>query len=393
MRETQLLHMPQKSILFCIALQSICASGAFSAEVITPSSALETLEHLVSVTDGHQTANLIQSIPSPSLEDKGVTNELSVLFLKELGNPPTKEEERKIRKMLKTLNKTKVGMEICKSFGVDGCTWDNLAAAKIELTTRDLGYHLPEPLESILSLALGSSDPIAATPKPSLINGRTILCLDKTLIAKEDIGYIAPLFFHELSHVSDNRNLGESDNSVTKAATEYKAVALHMMLYDELLRTQKIKSDHSVGIEFILSVYRWKNGGPKPNMDFSVVIAGKRYTAAEVIGLNLKEGDSGLQSIWKLTKFFYNIPNGTIQETDLKYLHGVRASVKEIEPKYLGWFPSNQPTVPLPNTQPQQLPHNNNNNNGNSNSGGGNNNQPNTPNPQFPSGTWPTAGQ
>ena len=176
------------------------------------------------------------------------------------------------------------------------------------------------------------------------------------MIAKEDPAYISTFFFHELSHVTDNRELGEWNTSVTKLATEYKAVAVQMMVYDELLRTGKIKSDHSIGIEFLLSVYRWKNGGPKPNMDFSTVINGKRYSAAEIIALSVGQGDTGLQSVWNLTKLFYNLSEGTIQEKDLRYLQSIRGFMKDMEPKYQAWFPSKPPVVP-PTPQPQPSPH------------------------------------
>lgn len=121
------------------------------------SSAIDTLEQLAADTGIQQPiqASLV-STPEP-LGDKGVTNDLSLLILKELGNPPSKDEEDKIRQVLTTLNSTKVGRELCKSFGSDGCTWDNLKSAKVEITTRDLKYHLPEPLESLLSLGFASN--------------------------------------------------------------------------------------------------------------------------------------------------------------------------------------------------------------------------------------------
>lgn len=345
-------------------------SSACSQPSNQSSSALVTLSAIAAVGDGFDNGSMLPElsrkialsdsiipVPVPTADEKGVTNDMSVYFQKELGNPPSKEEEAKIEQVLSTLNNTKVGPEICKSFGPAGCTWENLKSASVEITTRDLKYHLPEPLESILSIGFASADPIAATPKPSKVNGRTILCLDKELVAKYPPAYIATFFLHELSHVSDNRKLGEWSSDVTDLATEYKAVAIQMMIYDEYLRTGKIKVNTADGVQFLLSVYRWKNGGPKPNMDFSAVINGKKYSAAEILGLYVGQGDTGLQSVWNLAKFFYNTSGGTIQEKDLKYLQGVRGFMKELEPKYQAWFPSKPPVVPpVPQPQPQPNP-------------------------------------
>jgi len=299
--------------------------------------------------------NLFIPVSAPSIvrpdyaAEKGVTNELTALYLKELGNPPSREETRKIKQVLKVLNNSKIGKEICKPFGKTGCTWEDLRSAGIEITTRDLKYHLPEPLESILSLRYASDDPIAAAPKPSSVNGRTIVCLDQELVSKNSPAYIATFFLHELSHVTDNRKLGEWDTPTTRLAAEYKAVAVQMMLHDEFLRTGKLKIDTTDGVQFLLSVYRWRNGGPKPNMEFSTTIKGKRYSAAEMIGLNITNpDDKGLKAVLHLTRFFYDISEGTITEKDLKYWLGVRGFIKELEPKYQSWFPSKPPAVIVP---------------------------------------------
>jgi hypothetical protein len=361
------------------------------------SSALVALSEIAAVGNGFDNGSIlpelsrkialsdsIMPVPVPTIDEKGVTNDMSVYFLKELGNPPSKEETTKIEQVLNTLNNTKIGPEICKSFGPAGCTWENLKSANVEITTRDLKYHLPEPLESILSIGFASADPIAATPKPSKINGRTILCLDKELVSKYPPAYIATFFLHELSHVADNRKLGEWSSDVTDLATEYKAVAIQMMIYDEFLRTGKIKVNTADGVQFLLSVYRWKNGGPKPNMNFSVTINGKLYSAAEMLA-QLNPGDTGLESIWKLTRLFYGIPEGTIQEKDLKYLQGIRAYMKDIEPKYQAWFPPKPPVVP-PTPQPQPPSDNTNGSGGHSgdgNGGGSGWTPPFNPNPHF----------
>lgn len=317
--------------------------------------------------------NVFIPVSTPSIvhpdfaAEKGVTNALTMLYVKELGNPPNREETRKIKQVLKVLNDSKIGKEICKPFGKTGCTWEDLKSAGIEITTRDLKYHLPEPLESILSLAYASDDPIAAAPLPSTVNGRTILCLDQELVSKYPPAYIATFFLHELSHVATNRELGEWDTPTTRLATEHKAVAVQMMLYDEFMRTGKLNIDTTDGVQFLLSVYRWRNGGPKPNMEFSTAIKGKHYSAAEMIGLNIANpDDTGLKALLHLTRFFYDITEGTITEKDLKYWLGVRGFIKELEPKYQSWFPSKPPAV--------VVPPNNGGGGGSGNNGGGNGN-------------------
>ncbi|MHB9139543.1 MAG: hypothetical protein ACYC4Q_09085 [Victivallaceae bacterium] len=314
---------------------------------------------------------------------KGATNSITLLILKELGNPPSGEEAKTIEKALIALNSSKVGKEICKPISARGCTWKDLKSAGVEITTRDLKYHLPEPLEFILGPVFGSEDPSAAVPNPSLVNGRTILCLDQELVLKNSPDYVATFILHELSHVSDNRNLGEVNSSSTKYAMEYKAHVIQMMIYDEFLRTGKLKGNSATnGIQFMLSVYRWRNGGPKPNMDYSVAIKGKKYPAAEIIGLYIKPDDTGLKALWHMTAFFEQRPEGAVSEGDLKYLNGVRGFIKELEPKYQSWFPSKPPAVVVP-------PNNGgggaggDNDGGDDNSGGGGGNPNPCPNPHF----------
>lgn len=290
-------------------------------------------------------------VPEPSfvlpdfIHEKGATNDLSVLILKELGNPPSEGEANKIDKALDILNNTKIGKEICKSVsGKTACTWDVLKKAKVEITTRNLQYHLPEPLESMLGYAFGSTDPTAGTPKPSQVKGRTILCLDKELISQHSPAFIATFILHELSHVADNRKLGEpAKGTITHYATEYKALAIQMMIHDELLRTGKLEVDTTDAIQLILSIYRWKNGGPKPNMDYSFVHNGRRYTIKKLIGMYVKPGDTGLKILWRFTQFINQLPEGTMYDVkDLEYLIGIRKFLKELEPKYQEWFPPDE---------------------------------------------------
>jgi hypothetical protein len=318
--------------------------------------------------------NAFIPVPTPNIMqpdstvDKGVTNNLTILFLKKLGDPPSNGEAIKIEQALNILNDSKIGKEICKSIGKTGCTWEDFKSAKIEITTQDLKSLLPEPFESTLSRVFGSSDFTAAVPKPSWVKGRTILCLDQELLSTNSPAYVAHYISHELSHIADNRTLGETTLApITTYATEYKAVIAQMMLCDELLRTGKLKVNTADGVQFILSVYRWRNGGPKPNMDYSINLNGKRYSAAELIGTYAPPGDTGLKIIWKLIKFYNpKMSEGTINEKGLKYLRGIRGFIKELEPKYQSWFPSNPPPVVIPPDNP-----NNGNNGGGGNGGGG----------------------
>ncbi|OGS28792.1 MAG: hypothetical protein A2218_08965 [Elusimicrobia bacterium RIFOXYA2_FULL_53_38] len=364
MKLNKVKYMNQE-IIFTVSLIVFYCGNSYCQPCKQAPSAFETLgaiatdgkgfDNGVAISGFQRQASFDNVIPvSPSslvlpdfAAEKGVTNELSVYYLKELGNPPSKVEASKIEQALNVLNDSKIGKEICKSIGKIGCTWEDFKAAKIEITTRDLKYHLPEPLESILSLRFASADPTAAVPKPSFVNGRTILCLDQELISKKSPAYIATYVLHELSHIADNRKLGEWDTQTTNLHTEYKAVAIQMMVHDELLRTGKLK-DTADGVQFLLSVYRWRNGGPKPNMDFSTTINEKHYSAKEILGLTNNPGDTGLKVILHMTKLFYGITEGTMTEKDLKYLLGVRGVIKELEPKYQSWFPSNPPAVVVP---------------------------------------------
>ena len=297
---------------------------------------------------------------------RGVTNDITMDYLKELGVPPTKGEEIKIRQALDILNGSKIGEEFCKSVKMSGCSWDDFQSAKIQITSRDLKYHLPEPLETLLSIKYNNGDPDAAVPPPSRVNGKMILCLDKELLSKNPPAYISTFVLHELSHVQDNRTLGEAYDGFMSYYTEFKAVSTHLMIYDELLRSGKIRSDNSVGIEFILSVYRWKNGGPKPDPNYSIMIKGKKYSAAEIIATFLKQGDTGIAAVRRLIAFYYSYPVPTaINGQDLKYIRGITDFIKEIEPKYQAWFPSKPPAVvnppapqpyPLPQPQPGPQP-------------------------------------
>jgi len=388
-------------------IAALLPSYTYSQPVHHASASMDLLEIMATGNDGFdkktnaQTPTIhsqnptqfIAPIPPQALaehiSEKGVTNALTLLVLKEFGKEPDTTEKAKIKKALKVLNDTKVGKELCKTIGKSGCTWKDFESAGIEITTRDLQYHLPEPLESMLGYFLGSGDPTAAVPPPSYINGRTILCLDKGLLSQSP-SYISTYIHHELSHIADIRTLGESTpGTVTKYATEYKAVSLQMMLYDELLRTGKLNGDGTDGIQFILSVYRWLNGGPKPDRAYSITIDGKSYSASEIIGTYVEPGDIGLKAVWRLIRFYYGFPEGTVDEKGLKYLQGIRGNMKDFDSKYQSWFPSNSPqTPPVTPQQPQQPPNNNNgNNNGGGNSDGGEWHPPYIPNPNFPPGT------
>lgn len=360
----------------CVALLGIICARLCCQPIYAGEPAIETLYKLVPGIELNS-----MPIPEPVLSrpvdaagvSKGVTNGLTLLILKELGNPPSREEKKIVKKALKALNSSKVGKEICKTIGSNGCTLDNLQAAGVEITTRDLKYHLPEPLESVLAPWFGSEDPDAATPNPSMTNGRTLLCLDKGLVSKNSPEYVATYILHEISHISDNRNLGEVADAAQKYAAEYKAHAVQMMIYDEFLRTGKLKGNTATnGIQFMLSVYRWRNGGPKPNMDYSLKIKNedKVYSAAELIGLYVKPDDTGLKALWHLTGFYIQRPDAAATDGDMKCLQGVHGFLKELEPKYQLWFPSKLPVVVV---SP---------NNGGGNNGGGNIPHPHTnPNP------------
>lgn len=307
----------------------------------------------------------VQLLPS-----KGIDNHASEIFLSELGNPPSEKESEKISLALNLLQNSKVGPEICNSVGITNlpsCTWASLRKVGVQITSRDLNHHIPV-IDAIVSYVIGSTDYTSAVPKPSWVKGQKILCLDTNLIADYPPAYISTYILHELSHIADNQTLGEGDYAPIAAyATEYKAITTQMMISDELLRTGKLKVNPADGIQFILSVYRWRNGGPKPNMSYSVVLNEKRYSAAELIGTYAPPGDTGLKIIWKLIKFYYpKYSEGTIDENGLKYLRGIRGFIKELEPKYQLWFPSKPPVVGPPNN-----PNNGNNGGGNNNGGGG----------------------
>lgn len=337
-------------LLYVLIFCSFCCRPICAAE-----SAIETLHGL----DGAALDSL--SIPEPTLVpaegiSKGSTNNITLLILKELGNPPSREEEKIIKKALEALNASKVGKEICKTIGADGCTWNNLQVAGVQITTRDLKYHLPEPLESILGPLFGDGDPSAAAPNPSEANGKTFLCLDQELVGKNSAEYVATFILHEISHISDNRKLGEVASRAQKYAAEYKAHFVQMMIYDEFLRTGKLKGNTATsGIQFMLSVYRWRNGCPKPNMDYSVKIKGKVYSAEELIGLYGESGDNGLKALWRLTGFYIQRPDEVASDGDAKFLQGIHSAVKSSESKYVNWFPP-QVVAPNPGPSPQPQP-------------------------------------
>jgi len=362
-----------------------CCQPIYAAE-----SAIETLHSLTSGAE-LKSPSIPDPVPGLAAADgvfKGSTNNITLMVLKELGNPPSREEEKVIKKALKALNVSRVGKEICKTIGADGCTWDNLQAAGVQITTRDLKYHLPEPLESVLSPLFGDKDPSAAAPNPSDANGKTFLCLDQELVGKNSAEYVATFVLHEISHISDNRRLGEVASAAQKYAAEYKAHFVQMMIYDEFLRTGKLKGNTATnGIQFMLSVYRWRNGGPKPNMDYSLKIDGKVYSAAELIGLYVKPDDTGLKALWRLTGFYIQRPDVVATDADVKFLEGVNAAVKSTESKYVNWFPPQvAPVGPGPAPQPPS-PQPPSDDGGGHAGGGGEWIPPYNPNPNFPPGT------
>ena len=272
------------------------------------------------------------------LQDKGIDIQMTEFLLQELGNSPTSEETEKIDVALNLLKDSKIGAEICNSIGkpsAQSCSWAALTKAGVKITTRDLNRHIPI-IDSIASYYLGSFDHPALVPKPSWVKGQTILCLDINLVKNHSPAFIATFVLHEVSHVSDNRRLGESVvGTISNYAAEYKAVAIQMMMHDELLRAGRLKVDHTDPIQFILSVYRWKNGGPPPNSDFSIVIKGERYSAKELIGLYATPGDTGLSALYKLSGFFNDLRIGAIDEKSLKYSRGVGSFMKELERRKL----------------------------------------------------------
>lgn len=372
-------------LLYAGILCGYCCQPIYAAE-----SAIEALHTLTSGAELNPTtiSEPVSGIAVADVVFKGSTNNITLLILKELGNPPSREEEKVIKKALKALNVSKVGKEICKTIGADGCTWDNLQAAGVQITTRDLKYHLPEPLESVLSPLFGDRDPSAATPNPSQANGKTFLCLDQGLVGKNSAEYVATFILHEISHISDNRKLGEVAGPAQKYAAEYKAHVAQMMIYDEFLRAGKLKGSTSTnGIQFMLSVYRWRNGGPKPNMDYSFKSKDKVYSAAELIGLYVKPDDNGLKALWRLTEFYIQRPDVPATESDVKFLDGIHAAVKSSESKYVNWFPPQVvPANPGTSSQPPS-PYPPSDDDGGHAGGGGGWVPPFTPNPYFPPGT------
>lgn len=368
----------------------LISCGFFCRPIYAAESAIETL-YGCTAGAGLNSPSVPEPVPGVAAADgvfKGATNNITLLILKELGNPPSREEKRVIRKALKVLNASKVGKEICKTVGADGCTWDDLQAAGVQITTRDLKYHLPEPLESILSPLFGAEDPSAAVPNPSQANGKTFLCLDQELVGKNSAEYVATFILHEISHISDNRKLGEVSSPAQKYAAEYKAHAVQMMVYDEFLRTGKLKGNTATnGIQFMVSVYRWRNGGPKPNMDYSLKTKDKVYSAAELIGLYVKPDDTGLKALWHLTEFYIQRPDATPTDGDMKFLEGIHSAVKGSESKYVNWFPpqavpANHGTSPQPPS-----PHPPSEGGGGHAGDGGEWIPPYNPNPYFPPGT------
>lgn len=371
-------------------LYVLISCSFFCRPIYAAGSAIEALYGLTTGA-GLNSLSIPGPVPNAVSADgasKGVTNNITLLILKELGNPPSREEEKVIKKALKALNVSKVGKEICKTIGADGCTWNNLQAAGVQITTRDLKYHLPEPLESILGPVFGAEDPSAAAPNPSQANGKTFLCLDQELVGKNSAEYVATFILHEISHISDNRKLGEVSSPAQKYATEYKAHAVQMMIYDEFLRTGKLKGNTATnGIQFMLSVYRWRNGGPKPNMDYSLKTKDKVYSAAELIGLYVKLDDNGMKALWHLTGFYIQRPDVVATDGDVKFLEAIHSAVKRSELKYVNWFPPQVvPSNPGPSPQPPS-PHPPSDDDGGHAGGGGEWIPPYNPNPYFPPGT------
>lgn len=101
---------------FCVPLFGIICAKLCCQTLYAGEPAVETLHKLVSSVElnSMQIPELSSSEPVHAEGvSRGVTNGVTLLILKELGNPPDKEEEKIIEKALKALNSSQSRLSLC----------------------------------------------------------------------------------------------------------------------------------------------------------------------------------------------------------------------------------------------------------------------------------------
>ena len=314
---------------------------------------------LLNVVNAHKD-DMTVPVPVPAIT-KGADNEMAVQYLHELGNPPTSDEKDKLVQALNILATTGAGTSICKQTGATACTFEALQNQKIELTTADLKHHIPL-IEKLLRKIYGGGDDNAGTPPPSLIQNRTIVCLDKNLIAHRDAAYISTFIAHELVHVGDNRNYGEDIYGNT-LLREQKAVMSQILVIDELLRKNQVTIDSGSPLLFLVDIYRWKTGAAKMDLTKEWTIGTETHNAAYWINNYIKPDDNGFWALFDMVSIFYSNPpgpSGPDFNASLIQYKALLQSAKDFEKKYYAAHyvppkPSPEPD-PVPDPQPAPNP-------------------------------------
>lgn len=310
-----------------------------------------------------KSVDIVLDVPPQSVTTKGADNEAS-LILGELGNPPNKEDERQIRAALNLLQATHVGKEIANSVGQSNFppgTWEGLKKVGVEITARDLMHHILI-VEPFISFAIGGWDAVGAVAPPSRVNNRTILCLDVHHISNATSGILATTVAHELAHIADNRDPQIGESNEEGLIREQHGTFVQVLIYGELVQQGVISNQYISGLDMLFSLYRWKNGGPKPDMSLRIALFGKTYTYGQLMGdpNNVKDGDDGLLAVMHMTKFFYpklaEFPPIDDEKAWKKY-EATRQSIGHLDKQYKEeWFPLNPPPPPAPTPTPAPPP-------------------------------------
>ncbi|NLH39097.1 MAG: hypothetical protein GX445_03435 [Elusimicrobia bacterium] len=293
-------------------------------------------------------------IPTP---DFSIDDDKSSILVYLLGRYKklNESEESKISVSLNILSQTITGNILCSKLGVQDCTRRELSKINLEFRKGDL-----------LSSLFGEPTFYAFVPPPSQVNKRKIICIDEGFLDTSDVSVTAHFIAHEISHVYDNKIFGEyyhfelyegkikpRMNQLRMLFSEYKAVFIQMSIYNELVTKKYIKRNRNDAIDFLLSIYRWKETGniKEINLNFTNNVGNKTYTAKDYMNI-CKKVKNGRSCIYELTKIFcgINLSNMNLSNDEAQrnyiYIDFVIKNVKEYESKYKNFFPPTQPIEP-----------------------------------------------
>ena len=200
------------------------------------------------------------SIPQIKFEQKDFSDKVPVPVLKDspVSDTSVREltptEQSLLAKAQVLLNKSSLGMVICNratNSAASPCGDKAMKAAKIYIMA-----------------STTDTDGVAAASAIDPKTHATVVVFQKNFLAEylTNPEFLAATLGHELTHVPD-LTLDDDSQTKTRMASEYAANVAELLLIDEFKKKNpkfSIPADEPIAV--LWSVYKWKNGGKKPDM-------------------------------------------------------------------------------------------------------------------------------